>query len=75
MTHCPTCFTKLDRSAKFFPPAVLLRCKPCRKCCVEGVADSWVDMTQPGAMDRLRELATPVMIAESDEDDPRWGMM
>lgn len=73
LTNCPTCGTKLDRSDKFFPPAVLLRCKPCRKACVEDVPDSWVDLTQPGALADLRWLATPIMIRDSDADDPRWG--
>lgn len=72
MDHCPTCHTKLDRSDRLFPPAVLLRCKPCRRVCVEGVDDSWVDMTVPYAMDELKRLATPVQILNSDEDDPRW---
>jgi hypothetical protein len=72
VTHCPVCRTKLDRSDQFFPPAVVLRCRPCKRFCVEGVADSWVD-GGPDAMAQLRELATPIMIRDSDGDDPRWG--
>lgn len=72
LSRCPECHGKLDRSDKLFPPAVLLRCKPCRRVAVEGVADSWVDMTRPDAMDELKRLATPVQILASEDDDPRW---
>ena len=71
MTHCPTCHSKLVRCDKFFPPAVVLRCKSCRKFCIEDVANSWVE-GGPDAMDKLRRLAAGQQILLSDDDDPRW---